>query len=141
MRELKTPFLSVDMILHTRKTEIILIERFNPPHGIALPGGFVDIGEDLMEAAKRETMEEVNCTTLFLRQFRAYGHPSRDPRFHSCAVVFYGQVKDIPRAADDAKQIILHNIHSPLPQLQFDHNKILADYFEQIYPSIQAQLI
>ena len=141
MRELRTPFLSVDMILHTRKTEIILIERCNAPYGIALPGGFVDIGEDLIDAAKRETLEEVSCTTLFLRQFQAYGHPSRDPRFHSCSVVFYGQVKEIPRANDDAKRIILYDIHQPLPELQFDHNQILSDYLGQILPHIQEQLI
>lgn len=136
-----TPYLCVDMILHTRKTEIILIERLYEPYGIALPGGFVDVGEDIQDAAKRETLEEVSCTTRFLKQFRAYGHPSRDPRFHTCSIVYVGQVNGTPRAADDAKDILLFDISEPLPNLQFDHGHIVADYLRELYPLVAPLLV
>jgi 8-oxo-dGTP diphosphatase len=140
-RKPQTPYLCVDMILHTRKTEIILIERLFEPFGLALPGGFVDVGEEILAAAKRETLEETSCTTRFLEQFKAYGNPARDPRFHTCSVVYVGQVNESPKAADDAKAIILFEINKPIPQLQFDHTQILTDYLEQHYPTLKDKIL
>ncbi|CAN2039737.1 ADP-ribose pyrophosphatase [Candidatus Magnetomoraceae bacterium gMMP-15] len=129
----KNPFPTVDIIIEIedskKKDGIILIERLNPPHGWALPGGFVDYGESLEEAAVREALEET-CLKINLReQFHTYSKPDRDPRHHTITTVFIAKAKGQPMAADDAKKIGIFN-KLQLPDLiVFDHSKILMDYF------------
>jgi len=127
-RELKTPFVTVDIIIELEGS-IVLIERKNPPHGWALPGGFVDYGESLEEAALREAKEETSLDVKLIEQFYTYSDPQRDPRHHTISTVFIATASGIPRGADDAKRAQLFtegNLPSPLV---FDHIRILRDYF------------
>jgi len=106
----------------------VLIERRNPPPGWALPGGFVDYGESYETAAAREAFEETGITVTNLRQFRTYSEPGRDPRFHTASTVFIATGEGRPVAGDDAGKAELFN-RANLPELAFDHARILADYF------------
>jgi len=121
-----TPLLTVDAIIET-PGGIVLIERRNPPHGWAIPGGFVDLGESLSHAVKREAMEETSLEIELLEQFFAYSDPTRDPRGPTVSVVFVAHSSGTPRAADDAKNVKVYRLED-LPPLAFDHALILADY-------------
>ncbi len=123
----RNPSLTVDVIIHLDRS-IVLIERRNPPFGWALPGGFVDYGESLEEAARREALEETGLELVHLRQFRAYSDPSRDPRQHTVSVVFFAQGKGVPQAADDARNLDLFPLDALPENLAFDHSVILSDY-------------
>jgi 8-oxo-dGTP diphosphatase len=124
----RNPLLTVDVIIETADGGIVLIERRNPPHGWALPGGFVDYGESLEVAARREVREETGVNITSLRQFRAYSDPARDPRHHTVTVVFIAQTQEQPQAADDAKGLgVFPADRHPTP-IAFDHAQILADY-------------
>lgn len=129
----KNPLPTVDIIIELEGGGIVLIERKNPPAGWALPGGFVDYGETLEEAALREAREETSLEVELIRQFHAYSHPSRDPRQHTLSVVFLARGKGKPRARDDAADIGVFtrgNLPSPLA---FDHAQIVQDYFSGRY--------
>lgn len=123
----KNPVPTVDIIIEI-DDHIVLIERKNPPHGWALPGGFVDYGESFEQAAVREAYEETGIKVSDLRQFRTYSNPDRDARMHTASTVFIGRGEGLPRAGDDAAKAQLFGRHS-LPELAFDHAKILDDYF------------
>jgi len=132
----RNPFPTVDIIIETGKQKdgIVLIKRKNPPFGWALPGGFVDYGESLESAAKREAEEETSLKVELLYQLGAYSDPSRDPRHHTISVVFVGRSTGMPKAADDAIDVGIFDRHS-LPNLMaFDHKEILRDYFKKCYP-------
>jgi 8-oxo-dGTP diphosphatase len=121
-----TPLLTVDTIIEVQGG-IVLIERKNPPHGWALPGGFVDVGESLAHAAVREAREETSLEVTLREQFFAYSDPERDPRGATVSVVFVGRATGTPRAADDAKAVRVFALDK-LPSLAFDHGTILDDY-------------
>lgn len=108
---------------------IILIDRSNPPYGWALPGGFVDYGESLEEAAVREAKEETNLDLMDLRQFHTYSNPRRDPRFHTISTVFIAEGQGEPKAGDDAKGLKIVR-YADLPELDyaFDHKDIIKEY-------------
>jgi 8-oxo-dGTP diphosphatase len=107
---------------------IVLIERKNPPHGWALPGGFVDIGETLEAAAVREAREET-CLEIALEQLLGcYSDPERDPRGHTVSAVYIASASGEPTAADDAKNIAVFRLDALPTSLAFDHMKILLDY-------------
>jgi 8-oxo-dGTP diphosphatase len=122
-----TPRVAVDVILE-HPDGIVLVERRSPPKGHGLPGGFVEIGETLEQAAAREVREETGYTVRDLRQFRAYSDPARDPRAHTVSVVFSARVEGAPRAGDDALTAAVYS-REKLPPLVFDHERILADYY------------
>lgn len=131
----RNPFPTVDIIIETGKQKggIVLIKRKNPPFGWALPGGFVDYGESLESAAKREAEEETSMKVELLYQLGAYSDPSRDPRHHTISVVFVGRATGMPKAADDAIDVgIFDRLSLPDP-LAFDHKEILRDYFKKCY--------
>lgn len=121
-----TPLLTVDIIIEV-DGGIVLIERKNPPPGWALPGGFVDVGESLAQAAVREAREETSLEVTLTEQFFAYSDPKRDPRGATASVVFLGRATGTPRAEDDAKNIGVYALDK-LPALAFDHGQILDDY-------------
>ncbi len=126
----RNPFLTVDIIIRIPGRGILLIERKNPPFGWSLPGGFVDYGESLESAARREALEETGVELDDLRQFKAYSDPQRDPRHHTATVVFTAVGVGRPRAADDAKNLqVFPPDGLPIP-LAFDHGTILADYLK-----------
>ena len=127
----KGPYVTVDIIIELPQG-IVLIERSNPPYGWALPGGFVDVGESLEQAAIRETKEETNLNLKNLRQFRAYSEPNRDPRFHTVSTVFIAKGVGKPRFGDDAKglKIVPYKKLFSL-QYAFDHNNVIRDYLKE----------
>jgi 8-oxo-dGTP diphosphatase len=121
---------------------IVLIERLNPPHGWALPGGFVDYGESLETAAIREAKEEVGLDVSLIEQFHLYSAPDRDPRQHTIALVFIATATGEPIAQDDAKSVGIFNPWEIPSQLCFDHSQIVRDYLHyrhyQIRPGIRV---
>jgi len=126
----KQPSLAVDCIITIKGTnKLVLIERRDPPLGLSLPGGFVEYGETVEEAVRREIAEEVNCELLGLEQFKVYSNPPRDPRHHTVAVVFTATTQSIPKAGDDAKTVHVLAPHwFPPQQMAFDHAQIIKDW-------------
>lgn len=122
----RNPFPTVDIIIRQEK-RIVLIERKNAPLGWALPGGFVDYGESLEQAAQREAREETALTLKNLQQFRAYSDPARDPRQHNISMVFIAEGEGLLCGGDDAAQAQWFDLDA-LPPLCFDHATILTDY-------------
>ena len=117
----RNPSPTVDIIINIGES-IILIERRNPPHGWALPGGFVDYGETLEAAAIREAREETGLELENLRQFHAYSDPNRDPRQHNISVVFTAEACGEARAGDDAKNVQLFPLDGlPVPSVLIMH--------------------
>ncbi len=129
----RNPFPTVDIIIEIDH-RIVLIRRKNPPEGWALPGGFVDYGESLEEAAIREAKEETNLDVELICQFYTYSEPNRDPRFHTITTVYVARAKGEPKGGDDAAQAQLFSPEElPLDELVFDHGRILTDYLKWRY--------
>ena len=123
----KNPAPTVDIIIQINGG-IVLIKRRNPPLGWALPGGFVDYGESLEQAAIREAKEETGLDVCLLSQFHTYSDPSRDRRRHTISTVFTATAKGHPIGGDDAAEAQIF-FQDTLPPLVFDHAQILADFF------------
>jgi ADP-ribose pyrophosphatase YjhB (NUDIX family) len=126
----KNPIPTVDIIIEIESKGIILIKRKNPPFGWAIPGGFVDYGESLEEAAIREAEEETNLEVKLIRQFHTYSDPKRDPRHHSISTVYIAKGRGKPKAKDDALEIGIFNESNLPDEMAFDHRSILKDYFK-----------
>ena len=131
-----TPFLTVDGIIKIFNPDfkgIVLIKRKNPPLGFALPGGFVDYGEMVEDALKREMKEETNLDVEIERLLGIYSNPSRDPRLHTTSAVFVCRAFDIPQAGDDAKESIIFKLEDiPFDNLVFDHSQIIKDFIKTL---------
>lgn len=122
------PFTTVDAIIETGGG-IVIIKRSNPPFGWALPGGFLDYGESLESAVKREAEEETGLQLEELKQFHTYSEPGRDPRFHTIGTVFLAKAKGTPRAGDDAADLKVVSAKEAIKMgLAFDHKSIISDY-------------
>ena len=129
------PRLTVDVIIRTADGGVVLVRRKHPPLGWALPGGFVEYGETLEEAAMREAEEETGLSVALRRQFHAYSSPARDPRGHTVTVVFEADAEGDPTGGSDAVEARAF-AQSELPDaLVFDHSQILADYLTDRYGS------
>ena len=127
---IETPKLTVDVIIEMEGGGIVLIERGHPPMGVALPGGFVDVGESVEAAARREVMEETNLTVELLELLYVYSHPNRDPRGHTVSCVFVGRGSGNPRSGDDARRAFVASPGDLPAVFAFDHGRIVADYLE-----------
>jgi len=131
----KKPFPTVDIVIEIDREDgqpgIVLIERKNPPYGWALPGGFVDYGESLEEAAVREAKEETSLDIELLSQLHTYSDPARDPRFHTITTVYIAKANGRLQAQDDAKNIGVFTMEDRPRPLAFDHEKILEDYLRE----------
>jgi len=128
-----TPRLAVDLIIDMGAGVIVLVERKYEPFGWALPGGFVEVGETVEEAAIREAKEETGLDVELVRQFHTYSHPDRDPRGHTVGVVFVARAWGKARAGSDAKSVdTFYDMNMP-ETLCFDHRDILKDYYHGRY--------
>ena len=135
MKKYKNPSPTVDVIIEMKTKDgrqgIVLIKRKNPPFGWALPGGFVDYGETLERAAVREAKEETSLDINLECQMHTYSDPKRDPRKHTISTVFIAHAEGNPEARDDAREVKVFATDELTFPLAFDHDKILADYFER----------
>ncbi len=128
----RNPAPTVDIIIELidqSQRPIVLIERKNPPHGWAIPGGFVDYGESVQTAAIREAKEETRLQVKLTEQFHVYSEPDRDPRQHTLSVVLLGTATGKPQAADDAKEVRVFELWEIPSNLCFDHDQIMKDYW------------
>jgi 8-oxo-dGTP diphosphatase len=114
--------------LEARPGTLVFIERKNEPKGFALPGGFVDEGEWIADAAAREAKEETELDVEIVELFHVYSNPARDPRKHTVSTVFIARAKGTPRGGDDASRCIVCTPEELPGPLVFDHGVIVADY-------------
>lgn len=126
------PVPTVDLIIR-HGGGIVLVKRKYPPHGWALPGGFVEVGESLEEAALREGYEETSLDITLRRQFHSYSDPKRDSRRHTITTVFIASGSGRLEAADDAAEAGVFTKGNLPEPLAFDHAGILQDYFTGKY--------
>ncbi len=140
----RNPIPTVDIIIELidqPNRPIILIERKNTPYGWALPGGFVDYGETVENAASREAQEEVSLSVNLIEQFHVYSNPNRDERKHTMSIIFIATATGKPQAADDAQNVQVFDLWELPKNLCFDHDKILADYQNYRYYKLRPNLI
>lgn len=127
----RTPLLAADVIIELADRPdrpIVLIARRHPPPGWAIPGGFVDPGETVEQAAVREAREETGLAVRLLCLLGCYSDPRRDPRSHTVSIVYVAEATGEPRGQDDAREAGVFDPAKPPPDLAFDHALILADY-------------
>jgi len=135
-KKYRNPFPTVDIIIETsipQKNGIVLIRRKNPPYGWAIPGGFVDYGESLEQAAIREAEEETSLKVKLIRQFHTYSDPGRDPRHHTVSTVYIATASGNPLGQDDAAEARIFGKDEIPGDMAFDHRSILDDYFNNRY--------
>lgn len=135
-KKYRNPVPTVDIIIETEskgKRGVVLIRRKNPPHGWAIPGGFVDYGETLEDAALREAKEETSLDVELIRQFHTYSDPARDPRQHTISTVFIASATGEPQGMDDAAEARIFRFDEIPGDMAFDHRIILDDFFTGKY--------
>ncbi len=122
--------LTVDTIIRLGDGRIVLIERRDEPHGVAIPGGFVEPGESAPTAAIREAMEETGLEISLVEVLHVYSNPGRDPRGPCASVAYIADAEgQTPKSGDDAKAIVLVTPADALVlPLVFDHKSIMVDY-------------
>ena len=130
----KTPLLTADCVVVDRDRGVLMVRRKNPPYKgyLALPGGFVEIGETVEQAARRELAEETGMEATNLSLVGVYSKPGRDPRGHVCTVAFLADVERAEaRAGDDAEAVAwIRNINDV--EIAFDHREIITDALKLI---------
>lgn len=127
----KKPMIAVDGII-VMNEKIVLVKRKNPPfeNCFALPGGFVEYGEKTENAILREIKEETNLNCKVKKILGVYSDKERDPRWHVISIVYELEVLNGKiKAKDDAKEVKFFPLNK-LPELAFDHEKILKDYLK-----------
>ncbi|MBU1368279.1 MAG: NUDIX hydrolase [Bacteroidetes bacterium] len=131
------PAVTVDILvfdISIKPQKLLLIQRKNPPfeNCWALPGGFIEMNETLIESALRELKEETGLVLNQLEQLHTFGDPGRDPRHRTISVAFVGLIS-APEpifAGDDAANASWFSIEN-LPELAFDHDKIIQQGIDQ----------
>ncbi|WXG42537.1 MAG: NUDIX hydrolase [Promethearchaeati archaeon SRVP18_Atabeyarchaeia-1] len=126
----KGPALTVDILIQSHGGSVVLVKRRNPPFKgeWAIPGGFVEYGETVEAAAKREAKEETGLEVELIKIIGVYSDPNRDPRGHTVTICFLArQVGGELRADSDAESVRTFQSSSLPARLAFDHDRILAD--------------
>src|SRR6476660_8858892 len=124
----KTPLVTVDAIIEI-DGGIVLVRRRHPPLGWALPGGFVDPGETVAAAARREAREETGLDVALTELLGVYSDPKRDPRgLYTVSTVFIGRAEGRPVGGDDAAEARVVSLDALPPDIAFDHPTIIEDY-------------
>ena len=124
----ETPKLMVDVVVPSEEGDILLIRRASDPYEgqWALPGGFVEVGETLEDAAAREAEEETGLSVEIVRLVGVYSDPDRDPRGHNVSCAYLARVREgEPKAATDASEVSF--LDPSTVELAFDHERIVAD--------------
>ena len=126
----KTPALTTDCVIFDSGGRVLLIRRGHPPYAgsYALPGGFVEIGETVEEACRREALEETGINVDALRLVGVYSDPARDPRGHTVSVTYVTILPCaiVPKAGSDAAGAEWIDDWRSV-ELAFDHAQILED--------------
>jgi len=138
-KKYRNPIPTVDIII-LFKGKIILIERKNKPFGWAIPGGFVDYGENFEDAAVREAKEETGLDVKLIEQFHSYSSPDRDPRQHTVTTVYIANGFGIPKADDDAINLGFFDEETLPNNIVFDHREIIADYYNYTSRGIRKKI-
>ena len=128
MPEYKNPIPTADAIIDDGDGRIVLVLRKNIPYGWAIPGGFVDYGEEVGHACAREAKEETGLDVDLVEQLFTYSDPKRDPRKHTISTVFIGWAEGTPRGGDDAAEAKAFALDELPRELAFDHGMIVDDY-------------
>ena len=123
----KTPLATVDVIVESDEG-IVLVRRGKPPLGWALPGGFVDRGESVAQAARREAKEETGLDVELTELLGVYSDPRRDPRGFTISTVFIARAAGRPIGGDDAAEARVVALDALPPDIVFDHATIIDDY-------------
>ncbi len=135
--EYPRPAVTTDVILIARNPhpQVLLIRRGNDPFKDcwALPGGFVDMDEDLPMAALRELNEETGIADVEIQQFKTYGSVNRDPRHRTISVVYTSIIEAPVKAVgmDDAAEAAWFAVDQ-LPPLAFDHSLIMEEAIQAL---------
>lgn len=132
--ERRNPVPTVDVLIYHPERGLVLVKRKNPPYGWALPGGFVDYGETVEEAAVREAREETALEVRLTALLGVYSNPARDSRLHTISTVFTGAAEN-PGAlcgGDDAQEARFFALDALPEPLAFDHDRIVRDFVARL---------
>lgn len=124
-----TPVLTADALIVDPENGVVLIRRRNPPFAGAwvLPGGFVEVGESCADACRREAREETGLEVEIVQLLGVYSDPTRDPRGHTCSIVYLCRViGGHVEGGDDAREAAWFADLAGTP-LAFDHAQVLRD--------------
>ncbi len=130
----KTPLLTVDAVVFDGDGRLLLIRRKHQPFagGYALPGGFVDIGESVEAACRRELLEETGLIAGKLTLIGVYSDPARDPRFHTCSAAYLVKVRSLTAVAGDDAAAVEWVASWRRLTLAFDHRQIIGDAVKRL---------
>lgn len=144
------PAVTTDVVVFTireARLHLLLVKRANPPYkgSWALPGGFLDIDEDLATCAARELAEETGIRDVYLEQLYTFGDTDRDPRERVISVTYFALIPEQvlpapPRAASDAADIGWFDLQR-LPDLAFDHRAIIDLAYRRLVAKLDYSTI